>query len=406
MRVQGRRLLFWGLLGLMLAVGLAYAFWPRPVPVDFVTVATGPLTVTVGEEGETRVRDVFVLSAPVTGYMKRIVLEVGDQVAAGDTEIARIEPIDPAFLDVRSEAQAEAAVHAAEAALNLAAAEVEAADAELEFAQADLIRAKSLIGRKTISERALDDAERLFRTKKAELATARAALRMRESELERARALLLSPVTAARKFEACDCVVLTAPVSGQILHIHQESEGVVQSAQALVEIGDPRDLEIVVDLLSEDAVKVEEGQRVFIEDWGGAEALSGQVRRVEPTGFTKVSALGIEEQRVNVIIDFSDPPETWRRLGHGYRVEVRIVLWESESVLKIPLTALFRKGPDWAVFVESGGRAQLRIVEIGQRTDLDAQVLAGLDEGERVVLYPSDRVVEAVRLRARAPAGP
>lgn len=404
MTVIARRLLLWGCVGLLLAAGLVFAFWPRPIPVDFVTAESGPLVVTVGDEGETRVRDVFVLSAPVTGFMRRIDLDVGDQLVAEVTEIARIEPIDPSFLDVRSAAQAEAAVEAGEAALALAAAEVEMASAELDFADSELKRARRLIRSDTISERALDDAERVFRTKKAALATAQAGLRMREWELEQARAELVSPAVGRQSRDDCECVILTAPVSGQLLRIHQESEAVVTSGQPLVDIGDPVDLEIVVDLLSEDAVKVEAGQRVIIEDWGGRE-LNGRVKRVEPTGFMKVSALGIEEQRVNVIIDFADPPEDWERLGHGYRVEVRVVLWEDEAVLKLPLTALFRQGTAWATFVETGGRATLRPVVLGQRTDLEAQVLEGLEEGERVVLYPSDRVVEGVRLEARQLGG-
>ncbi|HIP79365.1 MAG TPA: HlyD family efflux transporter periplasmic adaptor subunit, partial [Kiloniellaceae bacterium] len=371
MTVQRRRAVLWGALVLLLGIGLAYAFWPRPVAVDFVLAGEGPLVVTIGEEGETRVRDVFVLSAPVTGYMRRIEHDVGDLLEAGLTEVAQIEPIDPTFLDVRSATQAEAAVEAAQAARSLAVAEVEMAAAELDFAEAELERARRLIASDTISERALDDAERVFRTKRAALSTAEAGLRMRDWELERARAELVSPATAQRSYDACDCVVMTSPVSGQILRIHQESEGVVTSGQALIDIGNPRDLEIVVDLLSEDAVKVEAGQRVIIEDWGGPEDLQGRVRRIEPTGFTKVSALGIEEQRVNVIIDITDPPETWARLGHGYRVEVRIVLWESDSVLKVPLTALFRNGGDWAVFVEDGGRARRQAVTVGRRTDLE-----------------------------------
>ncbi|WP_420346356.1 efflux RND transporter periplasmic adaptor subunit [Pelagibius sp.] len=401
MTVQGRRAVLWGSLVVLLGAGLAYAFWPRPVSVDFVLAGKGPLVVTVGDEGETRVRDVFVLSAPVTGYMRRIEHDVGDLLEARLTEVAQIEPIDPTFLDVRSATQAEAEVEAAQAARSLAVAEVEMAAAELDFAQAELERARRLIVSATISERALDDAERVFRTKRAALSTAEAALRMRDWELERARAELVSPATAQRSYDACDCVVMTSPVSGQILRIHQESEGVVTSGQALIDIGNPRDLEIVVDLLSEDAVKVEAGQRVIIEDWGGPEDLQGRVRRIEPTGFTKVSALGIEEQRVNVIIDITDPPEAWARLGHGYRVEVRIVLWESESVLKVPLTALFRNGDDWAVFVEDDGRARRQAVTAGRRTDLEAQILDGLEEGVRVVLYPSDRVVEGVGLTAR-----
>ena len=402
MSMKGRRILVWGLLGAILVTALAYAFWPRPVPVDFVVADRGPLVVTVGEEGETRVRDVFVLSAPVTGQMRRIELDVGDILTANTTEVARIEPIDPTFLDVRGEAQAQAAVDTAIAARSLALAEVEVAEAELDFADAEVKRARRLITSETISQRALDDAERIFRTRKAGLSTANAALRMRESELAQARAQLVSPATAQRPFEACDCVILTSPVSGRVLRIHQESEGVVQSGQALIEIGDPRDLEIVVDLLSEDAVRVEPDQRVIIEDWGGPQDLNGRVRRVEPMGFTKVSALGIEEQRVNVIIDITDPPETWLRLGHGYRADLRVVLWENSTVLKVPLTALFRNTDgDWSVFTEKDGRARQQTVRLGQRTDLEAEIREGLEIGTRVVLYPSDRVVEGVRLVER-----
>ena len=397
-----RRLLLWGCLGLLLLAGLAYALWPRPVPVDFVTAARGPLVVTVDEEGETRIRDVFVLDAPIAGRMRRIDLEVGDAVTAGESVVARIEPIDPAFLDVRSEAQAEAAVDAADANRRLAAAEVVSAEAELDFAESELYRARELIGDQHISERALDDAERNFRTRQAALETAKAALRMRESELRHARTQLLSPAETERDFDACDCVTLTAPVSGSILRIIHESEGVVQPGEALIEIGDPRDLEIVVDYLSEDAVKIEAGQRVIIEEWGGGADLNGRVDRVEPFGFTKVSALGIEEQRVNVIIDFTDEPTAWQRLGHGFRVETRVVLWQGEDVLKLPLTALFRNGDDWSVFVEEDGRARRRRVTLGRRTNFEAEIVEGLEEGERVVLHPSDRVVEGVGLAARS----
>jgi len=399
---QRRRLLLWGCLALLLLAGLAYALWPRPVPVDFVVAARGPLVVTVDEEGETRIRDVFVLDAPIAGRMRRIDLDVGDAVTAGESVVARIEPIDPSFLDVRSEAQAEAAVDAAEANRRLAAAEVVSAEAELDFAESELYRARELIGDQHISERALDDAERNFRTRQAALETAKAALRMRESELRHARTQLLSPAETQRNVADCDCVTLTAPVSGSILRIIHESEGVVQPGEALIEIGDPRDLEIVVDYLSEDAVKIEAGQRVIIEEWGGTADLEGRVDRVEPFGFTKVSALGIEEQRVNVIIDFTDEPSAWQRLGHGFRVETRVVLWRGDDVLKIPLTALFRNGDDWSVFVEEDGRARKRKVTLGQRTGFEAEITEGLEVGERVVLHPSDRVVEGVGLAARS----
>ncbi|MEM7221802.1 MAG: HlyD family efflux transporter periplasmic adaptor subunit [Pseudomonadota bacterium] len=396
-----RRLVLWGGLGLILLVGLTYAFWPQPVPVDFAEVARGELIVTVDEEGETRVKDIFVLSAPVGGRSRRIEAEVGDEVVAGETVIAEIEPIDPAFLDVRTEAQAEAAVKAAEAALALAQADLERDKAELRFAETELERARRLIEKGNVSERALDQAERTYRTSVAAVDTAQAALQMRTFELAHARARLVSPIETHGSRGSCACVPITAPVSGRVLRVLHESEGVVEPGEALVEIGDPRDLEIVVDLLSSDAVKVREGQRVIVEDWGGGTALAGRVRRVEPYGFTKVSALGIEEQRVNVIIDLSDSPERWQALGHGYRVEARIVLWEGREVLKVPLSALFRNGTDWAVFVDSAARAAQRGVKIGQRTDLEVEILDGLREGERVILHPSTRVTEGARVDER-----
>ena len=224
---------------------------------------------------------------------------------------------------------------------------------------------------------------------------------MRGAELERARAELLSPLAARGMKPSCPCVPVTAPVDGRVLQVIHESEAVVSAGQPLIEIGDPEDLEIVADLLSTEAVRVEPGQRVMIEEWGGGAVLNGRVERVEPYGFTKVSALGIEEQRVNVIIDFTDPPAQWRRLGHGYRVEARIVLWENEDVLKVPLSALFRDAGDWTIFVEREGRAEKRRVEPGRQNGLESEILEGLAVGERIVLYPSDRVVAGVRLTAR-----
>jgi HlyD family secretion protein len=397
-----RRLLFWLPWVLATLVALVWLFWPKAVAVDFATAARGPLQVTVSDEGETRVKNVFVVSAPVPGLMRRVALKAGDAVEAGKTVVARIEPSDPSFLDVRSAAESRAAVQAAEAAEKLAVATVERAAAELEFANAELKRYQGLVERKVVSANDFDAAERRARTATAALAEARAALRVRESELTQARARLINPAMAQRRRGAdCDCVDVYSPVSGSVLRVLQESEAVVAPGAALVEIGNPQELEIVVDLLSSDAVRVEPGQRVFIEAWGGGERLNGTVRRVEPFGFTKVSALGIEEQRVNVIIAFSDPPERWRRLGHGYRVEPRIILAEGDNVLKVPRSALFRDGNQWAVFVDDEGKATLRQIELGLENGLEAEIRTGLNEGERVVLQPSDRVSDGVRVTER-----
>jgi len=396
-----RRLLFWSLPVVAVLLALVLLLRPQPVAVDLAVVERGPLQVATSDEGETRVRDVYVVSAPVTGLMLRIDLEPGDEVIAAETIVAHIQPTDPIVLDVRTEAEAKASMQAAIAAREYGEAEVERANSELEFARAEFVRFQGLAEGETISASELDDAKRRERTATAALAEAKAQLAVRMYELERARARLLPVSEAREQREGCDCIHVYSPVSGQVLRRLQESEGVIDAGTPLLEIGDPRDLEVVVDLLSSEAVKVAPGQRVVIEAWGGDADINGVVRRVEPLGFTKVSALGIEEQRVNVIIDLTDSPELWSSLGHGYRVEPRIILWEADNVLKTPLGALFREGGDWAVFVEEGGRAVLRSIEIGRENSLEVEVAAGLDPGERVVLHPGDRVGEGVRISQR-----
>ncbi len=387
----------------LLAAALAYAFWPQAVPVDLAEASRGALEVTVDDEGRTRVKDVYVVSAPVAGRVLRIEAQAGDKVTAGQTVLATIEPTDPTFLDVRSQAKAEATAKAAEAVKALAEAEIARARAELVFARAELTRARTLIARDAISKRALDRAELEVITRRAAVATAEARLRVRSFELQTARASLIAPGGdgASGGGPRC-CVQVRPPVSGRVLRVLHESEGVVQAGAPLLEIGDPDDLEVVVDLLSTDAVKVEMGAAASIEDWGGG-PLSGRVGRIEPYAFTKVSALGIEEQRVNVVIDFTEPPEKRRPLGHGFRVQARIVVWQGADVVKVPLGALFRDGDEWAVFVASEGRARLRRIAVGHRNDAEAEVLSGLEAGERVVLHPSDLVRDGVRVAARRP---
>lgn len=403
MRVALRRGLFTTVLGAALAGALIYAFWPRPVPVDLGEVTRGTLRVTVNDEGRTRVKEIYVVSAPLAGRMLRIKSHVGDAVVAEETVLAVIQRSEPTFLDLRSRRQAEATVKAAEAAKALADADLVRAEAELEFAVAELQRAQKLAARQTISQRALERAQLDVKTSRAAVATAKALVRVKDFELETARAVLITPIeeeTASRGEQSC-CVEVRAPVSGRVLKIIHESESVVAAAEPLIEIGDPRQLEIEVDLLSTDAVTVTEGAEAVIDEWGGDVPLRGRVRRVEPYGFTKISALGIEEQRVNVIIDLIDPPSLWRALGHGYRVEARIVVWQGDDVLKLPVSALFRDGDAWAVFVVSEDRARLRRVTIGRRNAVEAQVQEGIVEGERVVLYPSDRVDDGVRIISR-----
>ena len=396
-----RRVLLWLAPTAALLVVLAWLFRAEPIAVDLLTVERGPLEVTISDEGETRVRDVFVVSAPVAGLMRRVELKAGDRVAANETIIARLEPSVPMFLDERAMAEAKANVDAAGAARKFAEAQERRMQAELEFAQSELHRLRALASRQSISQNELDAAERRAKTATAAVAEAQAAMRMRASEYQQARARLLNPAEAKRAVQDCDCVLVRSPVAGSVLRVLQESEASIAAGTPILEIGDPRNLEIKVDLLSEEAVRVRPGQRVVIDSWGGSAPLRATVRRIEPYGYTKVSALGIEEQRVNVIIDLLEPYETWRRLGHGYRVEPRIVVWESQDTIRVPLSALFRQQGDWAVFVEKEGRAVLRKVQIDHQNGSQVQIVKGLDVGERVVLHPNERIADGSRIRTR-----
>ena len=399
MRPVIRRIVF-ALLLLVIAGAAAWALWPRPVLVDVAIVARGPLEVTVEDEGVTRIREVYTVSAPTSGKMLRMPREVGDELVAEQTVVAVIEPTDPAFLDIRTQRVNEAAVDAAMAAVDLADAQVKQARSQLDFAQGDLRRANQLAQRQAISERTLDKAKLDVTSAEAGLASAVANLEVRRRELASARARLIQPGEAPPNHAAC-CIQLRAPVSGRVLKVVVESEQVVQPGAPLIEIGDPADLEVVVDLLSRDAVRVEPGAPARIEAWGGEAALNARVKRIEPTGFTKVSALGIEEQRVKTVLDLTDPPELWKRLGHGYRIVARITVWRSEDLLLVPLGALFRQGDKWAVFVAEGGRARTRVVEIGERDRRGARVVSGLREGQQVILHPSDRLSDATSVARR-----
>ncbi len=396
MSASRSRLILWGIIAAVVAAALVYAFLPKPVLVAMEQVQRNNLRVTVQEEAKSRVHDVYVLSAPVTGYLRRIEVEVGDQVQLSQTIVAEIEPIDPTFLDTRSEAQAKAAVQAMLAAEKLAQAEVSQAEAELEFALAEFKRMRELRKNNSASERELDNAQRLYKSRRASLATAQAALQMREFEHERAKAQLLSPADENNNHEHCACLTITTPVSGKVLKVINKSEGVVQAGTPLLEIGDPADLEIVVELLSFDAVAVQPGNAVVIKNWGGVGELLGTVQRIEPIGFTKVSALGIEEQRVNVIVDLESEYSDWQRLGHAYQMDVEIILWQGQDILTIPLTALFRDQENWAVYAVEDGVAVKRVVELGKKNHELAQVLAGIEEGEWLIPHPNDQIANGV----------
>jgi HlyD family secretion protein len=397
--VATKRLLFWSLPAVLLVAGMIYAFRGEPEPVDVAAVTRGPLVVTVDDEGETRVHDVFTVSAPIAGRVQRTQLHVGDAVEAGKTVVARIEPADPALLDPRARAEAEAAVRTAEAAARYARAERERAVAEEDFAAAEVRRMRELHAKGVASEQAIDEAERKHRTAVAAVNASDAAIKMRDHELARARAALMTPTKDSGA--ACACVDLHAPVSGQVLSIAEKSEAVVQTGTPLLEIGDPAQIEIVADYLSNEAVSLRAGQRAIIDGWGGA-PLNAIVQRVEPTGFTKVSALGIDEQRVNVILNLTDPREARQSLGHGYRVDVRVIVWQSDAVDIVPLTALFRHGDGWALFIDDGGRARLRPVVIGHRAGLKVEVVDGVAPGEPVIVNPSGRIEDGTRVQRRA----
>ncbi len=383
------------LVGVLLAIG----FWPSARPVDLGRAVRGTLRVTVDEEGETRVRDRFVVSAPVSGLLRRIELEPGDPVLRGHTVVATLVPAAPSPLDARTRAETEAAVAAARSNLDVARAQAARAQATVRLAESELQRQRTLQAQQVVSAQALEAKETEARTAAESQRAAEYSVASAEHQLQMARARLLQATGGQAKGRALE---LRSPIDGVVFKRLHESEAVVVAGEPLLEVGDPRRLEIVSDLLSADAVKVQPGAPVWLEQWGGAGPLRAQVRRVEPSGFMKISALGVEEQRVNVVMDFEDPLEAWSALGDGYRVEVRIVVSEGEDVLKIPTGSLFRRGDDWAVFAVEGGRARLRVVEVGRRNGAEAEVRSGLREGEDVVLHPSDTLRTGARVTPRA----
>jgi HlyD family secretion protein len=380
------------------AIGfLVWAFMPRPVEVELAEVGPRTLEVAVEEEGEARIREVFTVSATIAGKLQRIRLHAGDHVTEHETVVAAIGPAAPVLLDSRSRAVAEATAAAAQAAVDLARAQLAQADATMEFMTGEANRAIALYERGAVSQRTFDNAIRDGKTAEAAVSSALANLAVREQELESALAVLQSD--RGDETDRC-CIEVLAPVSGRVLRVLTESEQVVQPGTPILEIGDPGNLEIVVDLLSRDAVRVTEGAKATITSWGGA-PIPAIVERVEPSAVTKVSALGIDEQRVTVILSLAAPSEDWQALGHGFRVIARIVLWRKEAVLTVPVGALFRDGANWATYVVRDGRAALHRITLGQRNEDLAEVLDGLEAGDQVVLHPSDQVAEGISIRTR-----
>ena len=364
-------------IGLLVLLLLIYGFWPDPIPVQTAPVERGPLQVIVEEEGETRAQDRFVVSAPIAAVVRRIDLEPGDGVVAGQV-LAELEAPPPVMLDTRSRAEAQARAEAARAAL-------EQADARAELAVEERERLRRLAAVEAATGQARDQAE-------AEAAQAIAAREAARAELESAVAALQAPGTQAVG------TILHAPVTGRVLAVHRESAGFVNAGEPIVEIGDTGHLEVVVDVLSQDAVQIHPGTRVLLDQWGGGYELEASVTSVAPQGHTEISALGVEERRVPVVANLVSPPETWSALGAGYRVLARFVVWESTDALQVPTSALFRTEDGWAVFVVDGGRAVRREVSVGRQSGLSAQVLAGLAEREEVIVHPGNEVEDGVRV--------
>jgi len=383
----------------IVAAGLAFGFMPRAVPVDVAEVTRAPLAVTVEEEGKTRVMERYQVTAPVAGYARRSDLKAGNAVAVGQV-LAVIEPARSVALDPRTRAQAQAQVSAAQAALAVAGENARAATAAAQLAQQERIRAESLRDSNFLSPQALDTARSAETRARAVQQAASHSVKVARFELETARAAVAS-TSKLQHGGAADVLQVRAPVAGRVLKLLQESEGAVAAGQPLLEIGNPDSLEVEVEVLSTHAVKIAPGSKVILDRWGGEQAVEGTVRVVEPSGFTKISALGVEEQRVRVIVDFASPREAWQRLGDGYRVEARFVLWEGDDVLQLPTSALFSHGEGWAVFAMEDGRARLTPVETGQRAGPATQVLSGLAAGARVVSHPDDKISDGTRVRLR-----
>ncbi len=380
--------------GLLLVALIVVGLWPRAVPVEVGAVVRGPLTVTVDEEGMTRVKNRYVVSAPVAGQLRRIDWKAGAAVEAGVTPLAVLETSGADFLDARSQAQAEARVKAATAAREAAAAQQQRAGAAARMYGADLARLKQLFAQQVLSTQEFDAAQ--MRASMAEQDERAAAfnLRVADFELEQARALLIRTQPGGN----AEPLVITAPVSGRILRVLQESSRVVPAGFPLMEVGDPTDLEVRVEVLSRDGVAIRPGARVWLEQWGGPAPLAARVRLVEPSAFTKISALGVEEQRVYVVADFTDPLAQRPTLGDSYRVEARIVTWENPQALQVPSGALFQRGGATQTFVLDGSRARLRTVKPGHGNGVQVEILDGLKEGEQVVVYPGDKVTDGTRV--------
>jgi HlyD family secretion protein len=400
MNVALRRKLFVIIIIAFVVLATAYGFYPKAVDVDLVFVTREPLQVTIEEEGRTRLKDRFVITAPTVGYLERVKVKVGDAVRKGQVVLV-LEPLRSPVLDSRSRAEATATNTAAAAALNAAIERESASAADADYMEKRLERLKNLYAKGSIAKDQYDQIEAETKKSRAIQRSAKAAVEVSRSDLDRAKTLLQN-YSSDKNTASQNKAYVSSPVGGNIFRIYRESEGAVNVGEPLMEIGNSKNLEIRVEVLSSDAVKIKKGSTVFIKRWGGEGTLEGVVRIIEPSGFTKISSLGVEEQRVLVIADITTAPEKWRALGDGYRLEAHFVVWEGKDVLHVPTSCLFRVGKDdWAVFVEENGKARQRIVKTGQRNGLTAEIISGLAEKEKVVTHPDDSISEGTRVRAR-----
>jgi HlyD family secretion protein len=387
-------------IGVAVLAAIISALRPSPIPVEVATVTTGPLTVSVLEEGKTRIRHRYVISPPVAGLLERVDLRAGVAIKAGETVLATIQPQPSSFLDPRSQAEAEARVKAADAARMQRGMQMERAKSSLQLAEKDLARANDLKQSGAIATKEWDAAESQVNVLTRELSAAEFAMQVAEFEFAQAQAALLMQAKnpASDKVEAYKIV---SPVNGFVLNVYEESSRVMTPGTPIMEVGDPNDLEAEIELLSSDAVGVQPGAMVSIEQWGGEKPLRARVTVVEPGGFTKISALGVEEQRVKVRVEFIDALPPGMFLGDRYRVEARIITWHNDSVLQVPTGALFRRGSDWMTFLEKGGKARISKVEIFHNNGTAAEVVGGLTQGQRVIVHPPDAVADGKSVKAR-----
>ncbi len=418
MKKPFRKNLIWTIAALLVILTIFNAMRSRPVEADLGEVTRGPMMVTVDEDGEARVREPYLISAPLAGRLLRVELEPGDEIRKGQILLA-IDPGEPGLLDSRAEAEAEARVNAAEARYRVAVTKHEIAEAESVKATRYLTRDQGRFEKGNITQPILEDTKHASQIAKSNLDAAQSAVDISKFELDQAKAAVLySKPNQDTKASQIHFKIIS-PVDGVVLRRFQESSTVIPGGVRILEIGDPTDLEIRIDTLSQDAVKIASGQRIIIEHWGGDHPLQAHVRRVEPSAFTKVSALGVDEQRVWVFADLAiEKPEKQQgqvpdqtelgpllheqQLGDGYRIEARIVVWEKDDVLRVPAGALFRRKDQWCVYVHREGKARLTVLELGQNNGIEAEVISGIVAGDQVVLHPSDRVIDGTPVKNRA----